>query len=449
MKFLKMNRKSKNAIAFILILLSCHCITNAQESVSISLQEAWQRANTFSKELQLRKIDTKISEEKILDAKNKWLPEFGADASYGKLANIPIFENGILKSPEYIPLEDHSVYDAGIEAYFNLYNGHKTKIRVKQAETKQTLLHYLEEAGFSDIHYKVAQDYLGIQASLAFKNLIERNIYKNNERLNQITKLYQNGVVLKSDLLRSQLQLSRQKTNLLKIENNLELSTQQLNILIGFNDDQAIEPTDSIAIGSEYIKTELLYQDYLGQAIQLSPLEKIARAQITMMQLYEKDVKAEKLPKIGFFGEYTYSYPQIKLYPYSNSPYLMGVAGIKVSYNISALYHDKHKERAASISIRKQELAQKQTEDQLRIDVRTAYKRFHENLKEIETAKMNIQQAEENYRIVNQTYFNQLALLTDLLTADTQLLQAKFELVNSQVSAKLHYYQLLKITGQL
>ena len=143
-------------------------------------------------------------------------------------------------------------------------------------------------------------------------------------------KLYQNGVVLKSDLLRSQLQLSRQKTNLLKIENNLELSTQQLNILIGFDDDQAIEPTDSIAIGSEYIKTELLYQDYLGQAIQLSPLEKIARAQITMMQLYEKDVKAEKLPKIGFFGEYTYSYPQIKLYPYSNSPYLMGVAGIKV-----------------------------------------------------------------------------------------------------------------------
>ena len=113
------------------------------------------------------------------------------------------------------------------------------------------------------------------------------------------------------------------------------------------------------------------------------------------------------------------------------------------------MYHDKHKERAASISIRKQELAQKQTEDQLRIDVRTAYKRFHENLKEIETAKMNIQQAEENYRIVNQTYFNQLALLTDLLTADTQLLQAKFELVNSQVSAKLHYYQLLKITGQL
>jgi len=449
MKFLKVNHKSKSRIAFILILLSYNHIVNAQESVSISLQEAWQRANTYSKELQLRNVDTKIGEEKILDAKSKWLPELGVNASYGKLANIPVFKNGILKSPEYIPLEDHSVYDAGIEAYFNLYNGHKTKTKVKQAETKQALLHYLEEASSSDIHYKVAKNYLSIQASLAFKKLIERNIYKNNERLNQIKKLYQNGVVLKSDLLRSQLQLSQQKTNLLKMENNLELSTQQLNILIGYNDDQAIVPADSIAIGFESIKTELLYQDYLGQAIQLSPLEKIAQAQITLTQLYEKDVKAEKLPKIGFFGEYTYSYPQIKLYPYSNSPYLMGVAGIKVSYNISALYHDKHKEKAASISIRKQKLAKKITEDQLRIGVKTAYKRFHENLKEIKVTKMNIQQAEENYRIVNQTYFNQLALLTDLLTADTQLLQAKFELVNNQISAKLHYYQLLKTTGQL
>lgn len=445
-----MKIKSKSVILFFFLLTAVHILKAQKEvkdSVCLSLQEAWERANDYSKELQLKNFDTQIGSEEVLDAKRKWLPHVGVNASYGKLANIPVFKNGILEDAEYIPLEDHSTYDAGIEVSFNLYNGSRTKIHVKQAETKQALLQYLKEETFADVHYKVAESYLDVQRSSAFKKLIEQNIYKNNKRLDQIAKLFHNGVVLKSDILRAQLQLSQQKTNLQKINNNFDLSAQQLNILMGYEDEKPIKPTDSI--GSDLMNTVLLYQDYVGLAVQSSPYEKIAQTQIAMSELYKKDLKADQLPKISLFGEYTYSYPQIKLYPYSTSPYLLGVAGIKVSYNISALYHDKHKEKSASISIAKQEFAKKHTEDKLRSGVKTAYKRFHEDLKEIEVAKINIKLAEENYRIVNQTYFNQLTLLTDLLTADNQLLQAKFDLVNNQISARLHYYQLLKITGQL
>ena len=81
--------------------------------------------------------------------------------------------------------------------------------------------------------------------------------------------------------------------------------------------------------------------------------------------------------------------------------------------------------------------------------IKAAYQDYHEDLQNIEVAQMSIEQAEENYRIVRQTYFNQLSLLTDLLDADNQLLQARFELVNSKIAARLHYYQLLKITGNL
>ena len=450
MNFCKVKIKRKDVIFFLFSLAISHTL-RAQEavrdSVQLSLRDAWERANTYSKELQLKNFDIQIGEEDVLDAKRKWLPHAGVNASYGKLSNIPVFENGILESPEYIPLEDHSTYDAGIEVYFNLYSGHKTKVQVKQAETKQALIQYVREQTSSAVRYKVAESYLDVQRSLAFKELIEQNIYRNNKRLDQIIRLYHNGVVLKSDLLRAQLQLSQQQINLLRMENNLELSTQQLNVLIGYEDEQIISPSDSI--GFDLNRAELLYQDYLKQAMQSSPIEKIAQNRITATKLYEKDLKADKLPKIGLFGDYTYSYPQIKLYPYSQSPYLLGVAGIKVSYNISAIYHDKHKEEAASISVAKQEFAKMQTEDNLRLGIKNAFKKFHEDLEEIIVAQMNIKQAEENYRIVNQTYFNQLALLTDLLAADTQLLQARFDLVNSQILARLHYYQILKITGQL
>ncbi|UII25385.1 TolC family protein [Fulvivirga maritima] len=440
--------KSKIFFFFFLVLSG---VLNAQDlpqdSISLGIQEAWERANTYSKELRLKHYDTKIGKEEVKDSKQQWLPHVAVDGSYGKLANVPVFNDGILEEPEYIPIEDHSIYDAGIEAYLNLYSGHKTKIKIKEAETRETLLQYLEEESVSDIHYRVASEYLDMQRALELKKLIIQNIYRNNKRLDQINQLYENGVVLKSDLLRAKLQLSRQETNLLKMKNNVELATQQLNILIGYDDEQPLKPTDSIDI--DLAKAEKAYLEYIEETIQTSPREKIAQSHVSISEFRLQELKADKLPRFGLFGEYTYSYPQIRLYPYSTAPYLMGMAGLRFSYDLSVLYHDKHKEEAAEIAIEQSKLAKEHTEDRLRTQVKAAYKHFHEDLEEVKVADMNIVQAEENYRIVNQMYFNQLALLTDLLDADTQLLQAKFDLINSKISARLHYYQLLKITGQL
>ncbi|MBW2960241.1 TolC family protein [Mesonia aestuariivivens] len=434
-------------VAFVFTISELAIAQVSKDSIPLSLNEAWSRANTYSKKLRLSEFDKEIGKEKVIDAKRERLPVIGIEGSYGQLSNIPIFVDGVSNDAEFIHLEDHTTYSAGVEAYFNLYNGNKTNIHITKAETRQELLSYLEEETSAVIHFKVAEAYLDMQRSMEFNQLILQNIKRNEKRLDQITKLYENGVVLKSDLLRAKLQLSRQQTNLLEMKNNVELATQSLNILVGFNDEQPIQPTDSIQVN--LLKAAKTYRDYRNDALEISPLMKIADKEIELKKLQEEELKADKLPKIGLFGDYTYSYPQIKLYPYETAPYLLGVAGIKLSYDVSALYHDKHKEEAAKIAVDRQKLVKENTQDKLRKGVKAAYKHLEEDVEKIVIAKMNIEQAKESYRIVNQTYFNQLSLLTDLLDADTQLLQAKFELVNNQISAKLHYYQLLKITGEL
>jgi len=382
-----------------------------------------------------------------LDAKQKWLPTIEADASYGKLTNIPIFVDGILNEAEYIPLEDHSVYDIGVHAYFNLYNGGKVKNTVEQAKAKEAIQTYMAQASKSDVHYRVSECYFDILRSKEFEKIIEHNIHRNNKRLEQIVKLYDNGVVLKSDLLRAQLQLSQQQITLNKVKNTEELSRQNLNMLLGLEDDYAINLTDSLPFDFNVLSNS--YDDIVAISKEQSPFNKIADQETTLAILEHKDIKTEKLPRIGLFGEYTYSYPQVRLYPYANAPYLLGVWGIRLTYNISSLYTTKHKESASKLEIQKQILAQDNTEELLRSRIKAAYKKFYEDKENIEVGRINIDQAEENYRIVSQTYFNEMALLTDLLEADEQLLQAQFDLVNYYISARLHYYQLLKITGQL
>lgn len=420
---------------------------NTENNLPISLKEAWQRADEYSQELRSQKINRQIKQEQVLDTKQNWLPSVEASASYGKLSNIPVFVDGILNEAEYIPIEDHSVYDAGVDAYFNLYNGKKTKLAVKKAEEQADMADHIAQASQSEIHYEVAGYYLDILRSNEFRKIIDRNITRNTQRLNQITQLYEHGVVLKSDLLRAQLQLSQQQVNLKKMQNNIDLAAQKLNMLLGFDDEHPLQLADSVEY--EIPDSVREYADYLALAVSQSPYEKMAETQISLSELNEKTVKADKLPRIGLFGEYKYSYPQILLYPYANAPYLMGVAGIKVSYDISSLYTSRHKEAVAGLEVQQQYVAKDNTEETLRSKINTAYKRFEEDRDNIAVSKISVQQAEENYRIVNQTYFNKLALLTDLLEADTQLQQAQFDLVNNYISARMHFYQIQKITGQL
>ncbi len=421
--------------------------TTRVDSIQLSLEAAWQKAATYSKTLKEQHLKTEAGAENILDAKSKILPSIDFDASYGKLANVPVFVNGITNDAEYIHLEDHSIYDASVSAYFNIYGGGATKTAIKTAEAKKEFLDHIETETIDQLHLEVIQDYLDLQRFYEFKKLIQQNIKQNKERVRLIQQLYKNGVVLKSDMLRAKLQLSKQQTQLVTMNNNIAIATQSLNILMGNEDDTPILPSDTIQLNS--IGLDKSYENYIAETLEKSPLEKMADTQIKLSELKTDALKADKRPKLGLFGSYAYSYPQIKLYPYAESPYLLGVAGVKLSYDLSALYHDRHKEKAAELQLEQQKVAKENVEDNLRKKVNTAYSRFNEDLVKVKVAEENIQAATENYRIVNQTYFNQLSLLTDLIDADTQLLQARFELVNNQIAAKLHYYQLLKISGEL
>lgn len=64
-------------------------------------------------------------------------------------------------------------------------------------------------------------------------------------------------------------------------------------------------------------------------------------------------------------------------------------------------------------------------------------------------AEINVSQAKENVRIIKNTYFSQTSLITDLLDANIQLLQTRFELESSKIIAQNKYYLLQNVTGTL
>ncbi|MCC9138333.1 TolC family protein [Pontibacter silvestris] len=445
---MKYDTKIKLIVLSLLFLLinQVQAQDTPQNEQHLTLEEAWKKAEDNNKKLQMQLLKVQASEEYVKDAHAERLPELSAGAEYARISNMPVFESGLFHEAVQPPVI-HKTYGVEAEAYLNLYNGHKTRTHIEAEEVAHQLVEEQKDMTASEIKLRVAAIYLDLQRNIVFKDLIEKNIQESQKRLEQINELHKNGVVLKSDQLRAELQLSKQQMTLVEIKNNIELANQKLNIMIGLPETVQIKPED------ESDATDLAvtggYEAYLNEALNEAHELKVSRKETELSELHLKAVQAGNKPKLGLFGHYGYSYPQIFLYPYTDAGYAIGQAGVKLSYPISSLYHNKHKEAAATIDLQRRALAHSDAEDKVRQDVKEAFVRYQESNKRVEVAELNIKQATESYRIVNNTYFNQLALLTDLLDADTQLLQSRFELASAQIATQLKYYQLLNTIGKL
>ncbi|NRF37326.1 TolC family protein [Pedobacter sp. LMG 31643] len=437
--------KKHYALISLSVLISSTTLAQQEPLAShLSLTEVWNKAETNSKAIRMQSLKLSESEEAIKDAKAERLPDIEAEGEYARVSNMPIYHNGLFHTPSQFEVV-HTAYSFGGNAYLNLYNGNKTNLKIKEEKEKRSLSAEQLNLTTSEIKLKAAAYYLDLQRSKVFKELLLKDISDQERQLQEIKQLLKNGVILKSDVLRAELKLSRQKMSLIQIDNDISIANQKLAILIGEEDDFKIAP-DSLASTSLDVKT---YPEYLDEAISHSYELKISEKETELNKLELKKVKANVSFKVGLFANYAYSYPQIQFYPYSIATYGLGLSGIKASFPISSFYHNKHKTKAAEIAFQRQEVEHEATTDKVRQEVNEAYLRYKEAVTRIDVAKQNIKQATENLRIVNNTYFNQLSLLTDLLDADTQLLQTRFDLAASQIAAQLQYFQLQKAIGKL
>jgi len=433
------------SIVYFLGLLFCNQSGHAQDSL-FTLQVVWEKAIEHNKELKVGALEVGKSEVLLKDAKSERLPEVNANGSYSRLTNMPIYEHGIFHGPTVVPVINQS-YSIGTEASLNLYHGGKTRreISIKKVELEATLNQ--QQLSLADVKFKSASYFYALLRNLQLKELTVQEIAYEEKQLTEIGHLYKNGTVLKSDLLRMELKISNQKMLLSEIENNITLSVQQLNIIMG-RADQA--PLDPVVKNIELVEPYALsYDDYLAIAYKNSFEFRLSDNRVVLSDLNLKQVKSNILPKVDFFTSYGYTYPQSQFYPYSDALFGIGQAGIKVSMPISGLYLNKYKKEAAVLKRNEQAVHHEIKQDEIRTGVRAAYLHYTEALQRIEVAKKNIIQATEALRILKASYFNQQLLLTDLLDAETQLLQSKFDLTSAQVGAQVQFYELQRIVGKI
>lgn len=438
---------------FIILLLLTFSIlknANAQDKTDgtiLTLEKVWKIAESQNRQLQLADLSRKETHIAILEAKDRSLPELSVMGNYALNSKMLIYNDGLFSSPQNVPVSKYG-YGFGYHLDFNIYNGGRDKRSIKIKQEEEIRNQHEFELQRDHIKYAIAIAYYDLYKFLQFQNFISTEITTEKKQLQTIEALNRNGLVLKSDVLRTAVKLSQLKLSYSDVEKKIQLAIQRLNMYMGRESEDPLNINDEEALNLNDEKYAA-YEDYVTIALHKSPDYKITSSDIRLGELSIKQVKASLLPKISLYSRYNYTYPQVSFYPYSNDLWGYGQTGVKLIFSLDNLYKSKHSiAHARNLNDQQKEQANIK-KDEITIQVKEAFLQRQQALESVENAEENIKQSTETVRVIRNSYLNQESLLTDLLDAENVLLEAKLTLTSAKVNLRLSHIRLLVTTGIL
>jgi len=434
---------------FIPVLFLCTLPALAQnqpkDTYVLSIEEAVLMARNNNDHVTSARLNREVSGSELKEVKSHALPHIVLNGTAKKLSNAILYEGGGLSNPVNVPPPPASYQlKTEVEASFNLYSGGKHEASIKEFEVKTKLadVSILQQQG--TISLQVVQHYLEILRMSQLDSLYKEQINREKLRLKNINSLYNNGKVTRSDVLRAGINLSNQEFAKKENESDIEIFHNQLNVLLHLPKETKIVLSDTTVIKAlpamEIMETPSETGAFTLQQASLSTELQLAKL---------KGAKSNYYPTVELIAAYGFNFPNYLVYPYIPHAYSIGFVGVQLQYNISSLYQNNHKVAAEKQRLQEIKVNESAAHDEVKLQITSLQIKMQDMRDKIALAQQNIEQSQVNYKIVSTKYFNQLALLTDLLEADNIYLQSKYNLIEAQTSLLNYYYQILYTTGKI
>ncbi len=407
----------------------------ASEVISYALENHPQLA-VSQKKMEVSRQNTEV-------AKLQKLPTLTASISQFYLGNSLIIDKDFSNSMSVALPHYGSTY--AVQASQLIFKGGAVNKSIEITELQQQLAQLDYEKDQQDVKFLVLSNYLDI-----YKTMNQNEVYLNNkklaqERLRNTMKFYEQGMITRNEVIRSELAIKNIDQGLIVLANNRKILNYNLNKALGFADDIQIIPVEPVHAALEL--RDLAYYQQLAHSS--NPREKSLRTSVAVAEKNIEIIKTEQMPTIGAFGGYSLNRPMTSTQPVLDM-YSGGFqVGVSVNYNIDNLFKTKEKIQLGTLQKEQTEETYRLAAQGIDMEVNAAYTRYQnaqQNLILVEEAK---ELANENYKIIEAKYLNQLAVQAEMTDAQNQKIQAELDYANAEIEAMYQYYNLLKTTGTL
>ena len=293
------------------------------------------------------------------------------------------------------------------------------EIALKDAEKSELEL----EAARQDVAFLVFRLYLEAQKSAAQLQAAQQAVADAHENMRLAIVRTDAGVGLKSDELRARTHRSTVEQQLISADNNLILAKMQLASAIGLPDDQHFDLPDSL----ERIAMPMLDSNAVADALENRVEMKQSQTLIAQSDAALRLAKSDRLPTVAAFASYQLNGKDA---PFSadNDAWSAGVTLKWQLFDGFRRYHER--DRAVANRSAAMEMRESKSRD-VRFQLKESYLRRNETGKRLEVARHAVLDAEETVRLLTKRFENSLAIMVELLDAQTALNQSRANLVET------------------
>lgn len=444
-KIMSVSKQLAGAIFFFLFAASSSFAQTAPTR-TLGLDEAVQLGIQNSK--QLKRSQYKIDEAlaRLAQAKDARLPSAKVSFQYlhalmmSRVIDIP----GVTKDPLKLPF-DFPAYLGTLSVTEPIFAGNQFKYARQSADLMVQMSRLDADKDKDDITWLIIDSYINYNKILQNQLIVAQNMQDIQGKLEEITKYESQGLATKNDVLRYELQRSQMQLTEIELENNRKIANFNMNILLGIPDStQLILPAPTYKLDEHPVYTELvqLAETNRRELQDLSYQTRIADINV-------KKIHDQRQPTVAASGGAYYINPTGQVIPTNNNLIAPITLGIGASWDIGTLWTNKNKEREAALQRQDLNTGKDQALDDIHQDVNKNFILYQVSLEKIKVLQVAVTQAEENERITESKFKNNLVNTTDRIDAQTLLYQSRVNLELAKSDATIAYYDMLRSTGKI
>jgi outer membrane protein len=415
----------------------------SQDSLQLDFSKLSQLVENNSRVLKLDALTEDISKSQTEILRNKRLPDATLSIAAGYLANAGVIglsqmEDGFYPMP-------HFSNSYRLEANYTVYNGGKINREIDISTLQQKISSLQTEKDTQGLKLLLSGYLLDLHTLRLQLKVYEKNILQAESVLQKIKNQINAGMALKSDQIRNELLVEEMKLQLLRVKNGISILNNVLSETLHLPQYSQIVP-NNIFFGEESpIALDVWQENALQNASEL----KIKAIESDISKKEKQQTKSNLLPRLSLYLENGLSRPYVYDIPAKDIYSNILSTGIRLSYPLDELYKNKEKVHQANKRLdyahEKEELAK----EEVRKALFSAYTLYMEAQQALASEEKKAELATENYRRITNSYYQQVALITDLTDASNQKLTAELQMVAARSRIVMRYLELKKTAGLL
>lgn len=436
---------SKLHLLIVLLYTSlCAMGVYAQQNYVLSLEQMFALADENNKTIHTEYAIVQEAEQDVQVAKNGRLPDIDISLSASYLGNGYLLDRNFSNGTSIdIP---HFGNNFSITATQLIYGGGKINNSIAIAKLKQEMANISLEATRSRVRFMLTGFYLDLYKLQNALQVYDKSIELSQMVIKDTKARNAAGIALQNDITRQELQLKNIELARKHVANSIEIVNYNLVSLLGLPSDTQIK-TDSTLL-EQVLPTQSL--DYWQEKAQKEAhTTKQSEIAVKLGEYGEKMERANMIPSIAFIAGSHFDGPITIEIPTINKNFNYWYAGVGISFPIHSLYKAGKSIKKARYATEQSRRRQADVIQQTNLDIKEDYTRLLEAYDAVTTLEKSVELAHENYNIIENRYRNDIALVTDMLDAANQRLDAELQLVNARINVIFNYYKLMNTSGNL